>query len=89
MFNPDIEGNVNITEPTTGTIYINVPDVFEQVETDMATFLARYDQASKIKLDLHTLINEGYTRKEIEEEVLPDMKLKVKVFNLRKTNCSI
>lgn len=62
IFNPAIEGAVNITEPN-GTIYINVPDAFEKADTDMATFLSRYDKVVETKLDLHTVINEGYTRK--------------------------
>lgn len=74
MFNPEIEGGVNITDPNTGTIYINVPDAFEKAEKDMETFRDRDLEVIQVDLDLRYFINDESTRKEIEERILPEMK---------------
>ena len=76
-FNPYTEGHVNEQETSTGTIYINVPEAFERAETDMATFLDRRLEVIQTDLDLRYFIHRGTSRKEIEETVLPGLKLSV------------
>ena len=71
MFNPSIEGAVNMPEP--GTIYINVPNAFERAETDLATFLERHLEVVQSDLTLNEFIQNGTSRKEIEETVLPEI----------------
>ena len=70
-FNPNKKEGENEEETATGTIYINVPDAFQRAETDLATFLDRHHEIIQSDVTLNHFINEGTSRKEIEEYVLP------------------
>lgn len=73
-FDPNKEGHVNEVEAN-GTIYINVPEAFEQAEQDMNTFLHRYDELEELELDFNQFVQDS--RKEAEEYILPALKLPV------------
>ena len=75
--------------PEPGTIYINVPNAFERAETDLATFLERHLEVVQSDLTLNEFIQNGTSRKEIEETVLPEIQSSYKVFNLREARYKI